>query len=267
VAAQAARGKGRESLLGPLSFSTNGECAMLIDGFDDPPAVLMPWNFAYYAGLCEAAGLTKARDLYAFRVANVYPPEAMRREADRVRQRTEVVVRPVNMRRLREEIRSIQAVYHAAWSNNWGFVPLTDREMDQLAADFKEIALPELVLIAEVKGEVVGFSMALPDINPALRAAGGRLLRYGLPIGLLKLKLAARKLTRARFFTLGVKPEYRKEGLGTAMSYDTFVLAHAMGFKEVEVGWTLEDNAMINAHTELFGGVVYKRYRIWEKRL
>jgi GNAT superfamily N-acetyltransferase len=262
------RARGFETMVGPVSYSTNYECALLVDGFDAPPAVMMPYNPRYYPGLLEAVGFTKAKDLWAYELSSSHPvPEKVVRIAEKLREREGVTVRPLRMKELDAEVARIKAIYNSALEKNWGFVPMTEREFDHLAREFKQIVEPELVLVAEVKGEAVGFAMTLPDANQALKAAGGRLTRFGLPIGLVKLALAARRIDWLRMLVLGLKPGYRRRGIDAILYLDTIRNAQRLGYRGGEISWELEDNHLINRAIESMGGQRSKTYRLYQRPL
>ncbi len=268
AAAQWCRAQGFTSFMGPVNFSTNYECFTLIEGFDAPPVLLMPYNPRYYPALYDACGFGKAKDLYAWELSShVAPPERVVRIAEKIRAREGITVRPVRMKELEVEIQRIKEIYNSAWEKNWGFVPMTEREFDHLARDLKQIAVPDLILIAEVKGEPVAFSMTLPDANVAFKAAGGRLTKWGLPIGLVKLVLASRRIKRLRLVTLGIKPGYRRRGLDAILYLDTLRTARQLGYSGGEISWTLEDNDLVNRAIESMGGRKYKTYRMYERPL
>jgi len=260
------KAQGFPEMLGPLNFSTNYECSVLVEGFEASPAVMMAYNPRYYPALYEACGFMKAKDLWAFDIASSQPPpEKVVRVAERIRQRSGVVVRPVRMSDFAAEVQRIKDIYNAAWENNWGFVPMTEAEFDHMAKDMKPLVVPELLLIAEVKGEPVAFSMTIPDANYALKAAGGRLTRFGLPIGLVKLAFAARRIRRLRLITLGIKSGFRRQGLDAILYLDTITTARRLGYSGGEVSWTLEDNHLVNRAIESMGGVRSKTYRIYQR--
>ncbi|MFZ5470477.1 MAG: GNAT family N-acetyltransferase [Myxococcota bacterium] len=268
AAATWCRSQGFTRLWGPVGFSTNYECSVLVEGFDAPPVVMMAYNPRYYPGLYEACGFTKAKDLWAWELSSsVPPPEKVARIAEKMRQREGVVVRPVNMKNFEAEVRRIKDIYNAAWEKNWGFVPMTEREFDHMAKEMKQLVVPKLLLLAEVQGEPVAFSMTLPDANCALKAAGGRLTHFGLPIGLFKLLLAARKIKRLRLITLGIKEGFRKRGIDAILYLDTLKTARELGYTGGEISWTLEDNHLVNRAIESMGGRRYKTYRLYEKAL
>jgi hypothetical protein len=268
AAAAWVKGRGFQEMMGPVNFSTNYECSVLVEGFDAPPAVMMAYNLRYYPSLYEACGFEKAKDLWAWDLsANVPPPEKVARIAEKIRHREGVVVRKVNLKEFDAEVRRIKEIYNAAWEKNWGFVPYTDKEFDHIARDMRQMVVADLLLIAEVKGEPVAFSMTLPDANFAIRAAKGRLTHYGLPTGLLRLVLASRKIKRLRLITLGIKEGFRRRGLDAILYLDTLRAAKELGYSGGEISWTLEDNHLVNRAIESMGGRKYKTYRIYKKAI
>ena len=262
------KARGLTEMLGPANFSSNSEWAILIDGFDSDAVLMTTYNPKYYPALIEACGYTKAKDLWAFWLdMQDAPPERIARVAEKVRAREGIVVRKANMKDWDNEVRKIKEIYNAAWEKNWGFVPMTDREFDHLAKDLKMILIPELTLIAEVKGEAVAFSITLPDANQAIKAANGKLFTFGLPIGLAKMLLKLKKIKTGRLAILGIKTGFRKRGLDSVLMLDTFLAARKLGWTGGEISWTLEDNALVNRAIEVFGGKKYKTYRVYGKQL
>jgi GNAT superfamily N-acetyltransferase len=262
------RPKGFDTLVGPVSFSTNYECGLLVEGFDTPPAILMAYNPPHYARLLESCGLTKAKDLWAWELSSsAQPPEKVVRIAEKIRQREGITVRPVNLKDFDAEVKRIKAIYNSAWERNWGFVPMTDREFYHLVSELKQIFVPELALMAEVKGEVVAFTLTVPDANQALKAAGGRLTTYGLPIGLIRMLLAARRIHWLRLIALGIKEGYRRRGLDAILYLDTLRKAKELGYTGGEISWTLEDNHLVNRAIESMGGKRTKAYRVYQRPL
>jgi GNAT superfamily N-acetyltransferase len=268
AAAQWCRSQGHVAMMGPATFSSNYEFGALYEGFEAPPVVLMPYNPRYHHALYEAAGLRKAKDLYAWELSSsVPPPEKVVRIAEKMRQRQGIVVRKVRLNDFENEIQRIKDIYNAAWEKNWGFVPMTEKEFDHLARDLKQMVVADLLLIAEVNGEPVAFSMTIPDANVALKAAGGRLTHWGLPIGLVKLLLAARRIKRLRLVTLGIKAGFRRRGIDAILYLDTIRTARELGYTGGEISWTLEDNDLVNRAIESMGGRKYKTYRVYERAL
>ncbi len=260
-----ARWRGLHALIGPMSFSSNQEFGLLVDGFDGPPYVMMPYNPRYYADLFAACGLRKAKDLYAFhRSAKVPPPERFVRVADKVRAHAGVVLRAVDMRDFDAEVGRIKGIYNSAWEKNWGFVPMTDAEFDKLARDLRPLVRPELCLIAEGEGEPVAFSLTVPDANQALKRVGGRLTSYGLPLGLAKLLWYQKRISRLRLIALGIKEGWRRRGLDAVLVVETIRRADQLGYEGGEISWTLEDNDLINRAIEGAGAQRSRVYRVFE---
>lgn len=261
------RARGMERLRGPMNFSTNEEHAspgVLIEGFDTPPVILMSHNPPYYGRLLESAGLEKAKDLLAYWLEGVTPPERLVRGVERLAQRAGVGVRSLDMRRFEEEVATIKAVYNSAWSRNWGFVPMTDAEFDYMAKELKPIVDPHLCLIAEADGQAVGFSLALPDLNRALRKLPrGRLL----PFGIFRLLRERRRIPALRVITLGFRPGYQHQGLGALLYLRTWQVGVARGYDRAEASWILEDNHDMRRALENMGARAYKRYRVYERSL
>jgi hypothetical protein len=263
ASARWARERGMERLRGPASFSTNEECALLVDGFDSPPMVMMTYNPPYYAPLLEAAGLTKAKDLLAYHWAGIEVPERLARLADSILRREGATVRPLNMKEFPREIDRFSEVYNQAWERNWGFVPMTQEEIAHMAKALKPAVDPNLILFLEIGGKPSGFAMALPDVNQAIRHANGRLF----PFGLLKILYHARKISRARVLVLGLLEEHRGKGLDVPLYVNLFRHGLRKGYNEAEFSWILEDNLAIRRPIEKMGGAVYKTYRFYERGL
>lgn len=262
------KNRGMDVMLGPANFSSNQDWGLLVEGYELPPAIMMPYNPPYYAALLEACGFAKAKDLWAWELSSsAAPPEKVVRIAEKMRQREGITVRALRMSDFANEVARVKEIYNAAWEKNWGFIPMTEREFDHMAKEMKTIVRPELVLIAEVKGEPVAFSMTLPDANEALKAANGRLTRFGLPIGLVKLVLASRRIRRLRLITLGIKEGYRRRGLDAILYLDTLRAAKELGYTGGEISWTLEDNTLVNRAIESMGGRRSKTYRLFQRSL
>ncbi len=259
------RGRGLASVIGPLSLNINGEPGILVEGFDMPPTILTPYNPPYYGALLEACGMAKIKDLWGWYVDNSHPiPEKPARIAEKVREKEGVVVRPVRLNDFEGEIRILKDVYNAAWEKNWGFVPITDREIEQMARDLRPIIVPELSMVAEVNGEAIAMSITVPDANQAIKLANGRLTTYGLPIGLARMLGGLKKIKRLRFIALGIKAGYRRRGIDAVITFDTMRKALELGFQFCEISWTLEDNHLVNRAIEVFGGKKYKTWRLYE---
>jgi GNAT superfamily N-acetyltransferase len=263
------RSRGAEVIRGPVNPSTNYECGLLIEGFDLDPTVMMPYNPPYYADLIEGCGFKKAMDLYAYDIAAKYfiVSEKLTRVAERLRTKDKIKVRTVNMKDFKREVEIVRRVYNDAWSNNWGFVPVSEAEFEHLAKDLKQLVDPRVVLIAEreIEGsaEPVGFFLAVPDINRALKKINGRLL----PFGLIKLLWHSRKIDSIRIITMGIVSEYQSMGLGAVLLDEIYTRGPAAGFPNGEMSWVLENNVMMNRAAQLIGGRRTKTYRIYEMPL
>jgi hypothetical protein len=261
------RARGVGVIRGPVNPSTNYECALLVEGFDLDPMVMMPYNPAYYAELLEGYGMKKAMDLYAYDIAADYfnHSNKLQRVAERLRNKSNIKVRTVNMKDFRNEVEIVRRIYNDAWSRNWGFVPMSEEEFDHLAKDLKQIVDPRVVLIAEQmtennKTRPVGFLLAIPDINRALKKIRGRLL----PFGLLKLLWYSRKLGAIRVITMGGIIEFQSLGIGSIFLDEIYRRAPAAGLPNGEMSWVLENNVMMNRAAEMVGGRRSKTYRIYE---
>jgi GNAT superfamily N-acetyltransferase len=263
------RDQGMTIIRGPLNFSTNQEIALLVEGFDEPPMVMMTYNPRYYAGLIERHGYGKAMDVYAymFELAESFKaaPQKVFRVAEKAAQRAGIHVRKVDMRHFGREIELIKAVYNSAWERNWGFVPMTEREIDHLANGLKPVLDPNLIFIAETtEGKPVGISLALPDLHQALRRSGGG---HMFPFGLLKFLWQRRKVDQGRMLIMGLAEEFRSLGTDSIFYVETAKEALARGYRRLECGWVLETNTMMNRIVERLGGRRYKTSRIFERAL
>jgi GNAT superfamily N-acetyltransferase len=264
TAAEWVRERGMDRLRGPMNFTTNHELGLLLDVFDRPPVIMMPYNPEYYVGLFEKFGLVKAMDLYAYYGTDDQPiPERVKRVIERVKQRSGCTIRPIDFGNFSREAAAIKNIYNGAWADNWGFVPMSGAEFDFTAKDMKKIADPELILIAEDAGRPVGFSMALPDFNQVLIRLNGRLLPFGL-FKLLWLTKVRHVIDGVRVLTMGILPEYRRRGLDNIFYYETFERGVARGYKWGEFSWILENNDMMNRAAQNLGYRKYKTYRIYD---
>jgi GNAT superfamily N-acetyltransferase len=253
--------KGARCLRGPVNPSANYECGLLIDGFDSDPMVMMTYNFPYYATLMDRLGLRKAKDLLAYAsTADEVELTKIKRAATRVLERTGVQVRPINMKDFNGEVARVWEVYCSAWSRNWGFAPMSREEFLLQGKDLKQVLKPDLVLIGEAGGKMVGFALALPDVNQALKPAKGRLF----PTGLLKILYHQRHVRSVRVVALGVVPEYRASGVAAAFYAQLVENAQELGYQQCEMSWILEDNVLMNRSLEVMGAKRYKTYRIYE---
>jgi hypothetical protein len=267
AAAKWLKGRGMKRMRGPLSLNINEEMGCLIEGFDTPPMILMPHHRPYQGGLIEQAGLEKIKDVLAWRytVGNV-PKRAEKAMAD-VEAMSEVKLRHVDKRHVERDVRIIMDVFNDAWSENWGFVPLTENELRKMASELKPILIPELTYIAEVDGEAAAVSLAMPNINEMIGDLHGKLLPLGLPKLLYRLKVKGP--TTARLIILGIRKKFRGVkkygGLSACLYAKMHHSGEKLGIKWGELSWTLEDNYPVNVGIKMMGGEVYKKYRVFER--
>ncbi len=258
------RERGLRALRGPMNFSTNDDCGLLVEGFETAPAVMMPHNPPYYRGLLERAGFVKAMDLLAYQGHGEVVPPRLAEAARRLEGRHKFVLRPLDMKRFWSDVEAVKRLYNAAWEKNWGFVPMTDAEMNHLARQLKAVVVPDLVVFAYLDREMVGFAIALPDFNMALRAnRSGRLF----PFGLLRILWNQRKISRVRVLTLGVLKAYRRTGVDALMYEWIWRHGNARGYTWCESSWILESNTPMRNALERMGFTVYKTYRVFDRPL
>ena len=261
------RAAGLDTLRGPASFSVNDECGLLVDGFDTPNVVMMPHNPPYYQRLLERAGFTKAKDLLAYEGGNadhpVDTPERLKRAVRITLERNGITLRKLDMKRFAAEVDLIKQIYNQAWEKNWGFVPMTDAEIDLLAKNFKPVIIPEMVTFAEKDGRPVGFGLAIPDLNEALISnRNGGIVKGAL---LILWWMFRKKFTRARIPLLGVVADFRGKGLDSALYHEVWTKAGEQGIGWGEGGWILEDNPAMKLGLEKMGFRVYKTYRMYDR--
>jgi GNAT superfamily N-acetyltransferase len=271
AAADWLRARGFDTMRGPASFSVNDECGLLVDGFDTPPVLMMPHNPRYYMPLVERAGFAKAKDLLVYqggdREFKTYDPvpERLERAVGIMQQRMGVTIRPINLKEFEAEVERIKVIYNAAWEKNWGFVPMTEHEIDHLAQQFKPVVIADLVPFAEKDGKVVGFGLALPDLNSIFRTnRSGRLLPV---VFKLLWALKTEKIRRARIPLLGILPEYRGRGLDAVLYHWIWTKSRDHKMYWGEAGWILEDNPAMNAGLVKMRFEVYKTYRLYDRQL
>ncbi len=260
---------GMDFLRGPLNPSTNYSCAVLVDGFDKPPAIMMPWNPPYYPVLMESWNMRKEQDLFAylFRRQNFRLPEPIEREMELVRKKGEFTVRLSSKATLENDIALMLDIYGASWADNWGFCPISEAEVRRHVQDLKSVLDPGLFALFYRKGEdaPAGGMLALPNLNPLLRALKGRL---GLAAPWHLLRTRAEVARGCRLLLFGIRPEYRMLGLPLLVLDVMFDCARKRPTLEwVEGSWSLEDNAPINDLIEDFGGTLDKRYRIYRREI
>ena len=263
------RARGRASIMGPLDYSTNYACGLLVEGFDTPPRVSMNHNPPYYAELLRSWGLAKVKDLYAWWFVDPYDLVAKwQRRADWLARRGEITIRPFSKKDFRAEVERCYQVYNDAQKDRWGFVELTSAEFAYFARRLAKIGATQQILLAEVEGKLVGFSVTLPDVKEAIRPLNGRLTTFGLPIGLVRLVYRLSRIKTARMAILVLSEGYRRRGISELLILETLNYGkNVVGYTGAELSWTLEDNDLINRTVEHVGGKHYKTYRIYEKAI
>ena len=258
--------RGMKRVQGPFNFSINDECGLLVEGFDTPPSFMMGHAHPYYADRIEALGYNKAKDLLAYWVKPDFTaPRAMNSLISKKSQR--ITVSPLRRAHLKEDLVILRELFNDAWENNWGFVPFTREEFDELGRNLAHLVDKDYIQIASVDSKPAAMIVALPNLNEAARDLDGRLL----PLGWLKLlwRLKRHNLRSGRVTLMGVRQEYQNSTLGMALAYRVIdAVRHpliANGIETVEMSWILEDNTNMRHILESIGGEAYKRYRIYQK--
>lgn len=268
MAADFSRNEGMNVLRGPVNPSTNDECGLLIDSFDIPPVMLMPYNPEYYKDLVTYYGFLKAKDLLAFDIDRyVIKDEKMMQKLERVTsmimKKENITYRNVNLKDFKNEVQKVREIYNDAWSRNWGFVPMTEEEFNFIADHLKMIVDPDFIQFAEHNGKPIGFSLAVPDINLATKGLNGKLF----PFGIFKFLSNKKKINRLRVIIMGVKKDYQKMGIDAGFYRDVIKAGDRKSYIGAEISWVLEDNAAMRQTAEKLGARVYKTYRIFDKIL
>ncbi|OWY21830.1 hypothetical protein C7N43_28640 [Sphingobacteriales bacterium UPWRP_1] len=260
------RERGLDRVQGPANPSSNHEYGLLTEGFDDSPRLMMTYNPPYYEQLIENDHYGVAQVLLAYKLDrnSVDGNPKFPRIAQIAAKRNNVTLRPVNLKKMKEDLAIIKDIYNKAWEKNWGFVPMTNDEIDALAEDLKPLVVPELALFAEIEGRAVGFILAVPDYNFIFKQMNGHLF----PFNFLKLYTQRKKIKWLRIIIMGVLPEYRQRGIDAVMYYDIVKRGREMGMEYGEASWILESNTMMTRSAErVLNGTAYKKYRVYEKAL
>jgi hypothetical protein len=264
-----AKARGMKRLRGPMSLSINEEIGCLVEGFDTPPKVLMQHHRPYQGGLIEKAGYTKLKDVFAWSYDIGEVPVRAQKAHDEILAMPEVTTRYVDPKHFLRDVRLIMDIFNDAWSDNWGFVPLTEKELVKLAKDMELILMPEITRLTFIDGEPAAVAMGVPNINTMIKDLDGQLFPFGIAKLLYRLRVRGPK--SGRLIILGIRKKWRHVrrygGLSAFLYVQMNRSAHLLGMKDGELSWTLEDNAPINVGIKLMGGRIYKRYRIYEREL
>ncbi len=259
------RSHGKTVMRGPVNLTTNDVVGLLVEGFDDDPTLMMPYNPPSYGLLLEGAGFRKAKDLHAFELQAEECQGRFDAMARRLLQDGRIRLRTVDLSRWKEELEFVRSTYNVAWARNWGFVPWTDRELAFIAKELKPLVDPRLTAVAQVDGTPVAFLLAVPDAHEALKLARGRLLPFGLARILWKLKVQG--CSRIRTMAMGVLPDHRRRGLDALMVHHLITEATRLGYRAAELGWILEDNGPMLGHLAHLGARRTKTYRVYDRAI
>lgn len=259
-----ARGHGMKDLYGPANPSLNDEAGLLIGPFDSPPMLKMAYNPEYYARLVEDAGFVKIKDLFAYIVDLNRPlPEKLDRVMRKLKQKRGLDVRSLDPAHLSRDLKFIKEIYNDAWSHNWDFAPMTDAEIDDIAAGLRPLLVPDFCPIVFSRGEPAGMCLMFPDYNELLKKLNGSLY----PFGWLRFALGRRRIRQSRLWALGIKRKFHNLGYDSLLYYEAFGALRRRGYVRSEVSWILEDNVYIIRPIEMWNGRVYKTYRVYRRPL
>jgi GNAT superfamily N-acetyltransferase len=256
--------QGMTAMRGPVNPSMNHECGLLVDGFDESPTFMNTYNPPWYAGLLDRCGFRRAHDLVAFsgsldELAAVVERIAPITEA--CQRRHGVALRPFRMTSFRKEVRLFLDIFNRSFAKLWGFVPMAEAEIADMAGDLRLLLVPELTAIAEMDGSAVGAVFALPDYNPRIKAIDGRLF----PFGFVRLLWNKQAIRRVRVISANVVPEYQTFGLGLVLLTSLLPAARRRGVQEVEFSWVHESNHLSYGVLDRIGMRVTKTYRMYDR--
>ena len=261
------KANGADQILGPTNFTTNDTAGVLVDGYDSPPTVMMTYNKPYYSQLLEKYGYAKEMDLFAYIIPTDEVNEKSLRLATMLQERLKkkgITIRTSTKKTKKSDIQKIKPVYLAAWEKNWGFVPPTDAEFDHLAEGLNLLLDLRYVYLAEHEGKLVGFGVAIPDINEITKDFNkGKLL----PFNIIKLLTRKSKVSLIRIILLGVLEDYRKLGIEAIFFANYIKAAKENNLRAGEASWILESNTMMVQAAEKLNGKRYKTYRIYSKSI
>lgn len=263
------RAQGATVVFGPLNLHINQETGLLLDGRDTPPMLMMSHDFGYVTDHLHALGYEKVRDLNAFLWEIGKEMPAMMKAFEKRPPTEGLVVRNIDMKNYSEDVRTLGRIFNDAWSENWGFVPMSDDEVEHMAKELRPLIVPDLVYFVEMDGEPAAFLVCLPNLNEAIADLNGKLLPFGWAKLLWRLKV--KQVKSVRVALLGVRKQYLNTILGPRMvgniMWRLYREVEKRGFEELEMSWVLEDNMPMNRLAEKMGGRQYKTYRVFQKSL
>ena len=250
-------------LRGPTNPGLNYSLGTLVEGFDSPPTFMMPYNPPYYARLIEGCGFRKVQDLYAY-WANIDMLPASSAKvgpvAEQIVERYNVKLRPLDTSHFLEDVTSFLSIYNQSMVNHWGFVPMSPGELHHMAKGLRHLIVPEMVMLAEIDGRLVGAVICLPDYNPRIKQIDGRLF----PLGLFRLLRNKRKIKKVRLLAANVLPEFQLLGVGLVLLRGLVPAALECGLEEVEYSWIAESNRLSRGALEKGGAKRIKTYRVYD---
>jgi hypothetical protein len=252
-------------MIGPMYYTMNDECGVLIEGFEREPMIKQPWHPPYYQQRVEEAGLDKAIDLYMWALdisdrEKILP--VIFELAEQAVTKHGIELRHLRRRDLSKNIKGVFGeVYNAAWKRNWGFVPYSDADLAHYAEELQLVFDRNWFMVAERDGETIGIAITVPDVNQVLKVMNGRILPFGWFQFLFRRNTY---IDRVRVGFLGVKPEYQHTGTAALFYVEHFDMATVRPQKWGEMGWILETNRAMNRGMEAMGGRIVKRFRVYE---
>ena len=266
------RARNVDKIIGPTQWSVNEECGLLVDGFNTPPTVMMPHGQPSYREVIEGQGFIKATDMLAFQaeLAAGYPRPKMTQMMVKAAERNnDIVIRPMRPSKFMDEVNVVMDIFNDAWSENWGFVPFSDKQITHMAKEIKPIMFKEGMWVGEYKGKPIAYIWMIPDLNEAIRDLNGSLFPFGWAKLLWRLKISGVK--QARIPLMGLRKEFHNTRTGlsivAALCETVFEAARQKGFTHCELSWILEDNPSMISICEQASAKAYKTYRMYEKML
>ena len=266
------RARNVDKIIGPAQWSVNEECGLLVDGFDTPPVVMMPHGQPAYQTMIEGQGFTKATDMFAFQaeLAAGYPrPKMTQMMVKSAERNKDITIRPMRPSKFMEEVEIVMGIFNDAWSENWGFVPFNDKQIEHMAKEIKPIMFKEGLWVGEYKGEPIAYIWMIPDLNEAIRDLSGSLFPFGWAKLLWRLKISGVK--QARIPLMGLRKEFHNTRTGlsivASLCETVFDAGRKKGFTHCELSWILEDNPGMISICEQASAKAYKTYRMYEKTL